>query len=81
MASATLEAFLSLGLESIPDDWVCQLWSENFCESSPLSVDDHDAVFNEANWQSAVSLAAGWLDSSTTESEGSLNVIFVLTKH
>ena len=81
MASATLEAFLSLGLESIPDDWVCQLWSDNLCESSPLSVDDHDAVFKEENWHSVVSLATGWLDSSTTEAEGNFNVIFVSTKH
>lgn len=73
MASDTLEAFLALGLESIPDDWVSQLWSDNFCESSPLSVEDHNAVFSEANWQTVVSLATEWLDSSNAEAEGNLN--------
>ena len=71
MASGALEAFLSLGLENIPVDWVCQLWSDNFCESSPLSVDDYDAVFNETNWQTVVYSATGWLnDSSNAEAEG-----------
>ena len=70
MASDTLEAFLSLGLENIPDDWVCQLWSDNFCESSPISVDDHGALFNESNWQSVVFSATEWLDSSNAEAQG-----------
>ena len=70
MASGTLEAFLSLGLENIPDDWVCQLWSDNFCESLPLSVDDHDGLCNESNWQAVVYSATGWLDSSNAEAEG-----------
>ena len=74
MASDTLEAFLSLGLEHIPDDWVSQLWSDNFCESSPLSVEDHDALFSEAKWKTVVSLATEWLDSSNAEAEGNRNI-------
>lgn len=72
MANEMLEAFLSLELENIPDDWVSQLWSDNFCESSPLSVEDHDALFNEAKWQTVVSLATQWLNSSSADSEGDL---------
>ena len=77
MASGTLETFLSLGLENIPDDWVCQLWSDNFCESSPLSVDDHDVLCNESNWQAVVYSATGWLDSSNAEAEGTQNIRLV----
>lgn len=69
MASGILEAFLSLGLEDIPDDWVCQVWSDNFCQSSPLSAEDHDALFSESNWQTVVSFATEWLDSSNAEAE------------
>ena len=80
MANETLEAFLLLGLENIPDDWVSQLWSDNFCESSPLSVEDHYALFNEANWQAVVSLATEWLDTNV-ESEGNycMRFMFILS--
>ena len=64
MASDTLKAFLSLGLEHIPDDWVSQLWSDNFCESSLLSIEDHDAMFSEANWKTVARclwLQNGWI--------------------
>lgn len=71
MASGgTLDAFLSLGLESVPDDWVCQLWSDNFCESSPLPIEDHDALFSEVNWQAVVRVATEWLYSRNVETKG-----------
>jgi len=41
MASGILEAFLSLGIGNIPDEWVSQLWFDNFFESMPLPVEDN----------------------------------------
>jgi len=64
MASGILEAFLSLGIGNIPDEWVSQLWSDNFCESTPLPIEDNDALFSETNWQDVVTLSTEWLDSS-----------------
>ena len=77
MANEILEAFLSLELENIPDHWVSRLWSDNFCESSPLSVEDHDALFNEANWKMVVLLATEWLNSSSADAEGNFKMRFV----
>lgn len=35
----TAEAFQLLELEQLPEDWVAQLWEQNFCESASLPLE------------------------------------------
>ncbi|XP_065903031.1 condensin-2 complex subunit D3-L-like isoform X3 [Dysidea avara] len=73
VSSVTLEAYLSLGIGEIPSDWVTQVWSDNFCETVPLSGEDGGDLFKEENWRAVVSATAKWLHGS--EGEGQLYTV------
>jgi len=73
VSSNTLEAYLSLGIGEVSLDWVNQVWSDNFCETVPLSGEDGGELFNEGNWRAIVSVTTKWLH--TSEGEGTLVMV------